>query len=90
MIVYEYGDCATNHPLFKQRIYQLPNSQMLYLQKNDVQTSTFLNTPQNDILVQVNHRFLLYDSNGNFIEEVNFRKKHVHAHNHGINHSHGH
>ena len=38
--------------------------------------STFLNTPENDILIQIINRFcfMLYDKNGNFLSEVYFRE----------------
>ena len=56
---------------FKLRIYQLPDSTDIFLTQNkQVKLATFLD--KETILVQIAKRYLMFDQNGGFIDEINF------------------
>ena len=68
--IYRYGTSYS----YKQRIYQLPSSKsetLLCDSLKRVNMTTFLENGQ--ILMKVDNRFMIFDKDGEFIDEVEFK-----------------
>ena len=70
VIMYRYGDLRT----YRMRIYQLPDSTQVSL-INDHQEKIDFSTFRNDtnILMSVNNRYVLFDKDGIFRDEIEFK-----------------
>lgn len=69
MITYQSG----NDMGFQQRIYQRPDSPDISLVNDydkQVLMSTFID--KKTLLLQLNNRYMIFDHNGNFVDECNF------------------
>lgn len=78
IVVYQYGQ----HHVFKMRIYQIPDSTSISLindHEDMINFTTFMDN--GNILMSVGHRFALFDSDGYFMDEIEFNHKEEEANN---------